>query len=239
MAALVAAAPAAADVTITFPTGPAAGPYVQNDVSIAAGESVTWTGGFLNHPLVSDNGLWTDVADGGSFTHTYATAGTFPFHCRIHASMTGVVRVADASGGGGGGGGGTPTPTPQPGAPSIPVAPGQPIPTAPGATVDTTAPTAALATIATRAALKSGILVRFRSSEAGSASATLTAHKTTIGRAQTTYTAAGDHSLRVKLTKRGRSLVRRAKRLTATLRLVVSDAAGNGARLTRAVRLRA
>jgi plastocyanin len=237
MAALVAAAPAAADVTITFPTGPAAGPYVQNDVSITAGESVTWTGGFSNHPLVSDNGLWTDVADGGSFTHTYATAGTFPFHCRIHASMTGVVRVADASGGGGGGG--SPTPTPQPGAPTTPVAPGQPTPTAPGTTVDTTAPTAALATISTRAVLKSGVLVRFRSSEAGSASATLTVRKTTIGRAQATYTAASDHSLRVKLTKRGRSLVRRAKRLTATLRLVVSDAAGNGARLTRAVRLRA
>jgi plastocyanin len=233
--ALATAAPGAADVTITFPNDGTVADYqpLDGDVTIVAGESVTWQGSFANHPLVSDTGTFPTQNNGTSFTRPFGTPGTYPYHCMIHASMTGVVTV-NSAGGGGGGGGGPPPPPPPPPAPT-PQPPSNPTP---GQAVDATAPAAALSTVSARAAVKNGVVVRFRSTEAGSASATLTARSKTIGRAKTTYSAAGSHTMRVKLTKSGRSLVRRAKRVSATLRLVVSDASGNSARVSRAVVVR-
>jgi plastocyanin len=41
---------------------------------------------------------------GATYSHTFATAGTFPYYCAIHgAMMTGTVVVGDGGGGGGGG----------------------------------------------------------------------------------------------------------------------------------------
>ena len=35
-----------------------------------------------------------NVATGTSFMHTFASAGSFPYHCTIHGAMTGTVTVA-------------------------------------------------------------------------------------------------------------------------------------------------
>jgi plastocyanin len=99
--ALAGAAPAAAvDQTITFPTSAGAAPYNPNDVTIEQGEAVTFNGAFSNHPLVWDAGTFNTQSDGTSRSYTFSQAGTFAFHCMIHASMTGVVRVNASSGGG-------------------------------------------------------------------------------------------------------------------------------------------
>lgn len=36
------------------------------------------------------------LSNGETYTHRFFTAGTFPYHCTIHASMTGVSVVVDA-----------------------------------------------------------------------------------------------------------------------------------------------
>jgi plastocyanin len=34
-----------------------------------------------------------NLSNGAVFTHTFASAGTFPYHCKIHSSMTSTVTV--------------------------------------------------------------------------------------------------------------------------------------------------
>jgi len=48
------------------------------------------------------------IANGASFSHTFGVAGSFPYHCSIHAFMTGTVTVNAAP---------TPPPTAPPTAP--------------------------------------------------------------------------------------------------------------------------
>jgi plastocyanin len=38
-----------------------------------------------------------NIGPGGNFQHTFATQGTFPYHCSIHSAMTGTITV-NASG---------------------------------------------------------------------------------------------------------------------------------------------
>jgi len=35
-----------------------------------------------------------DLAQGGSYAHVFASAGTYPYHCARHSSMTGTVTIA-------------------------------------------------------------------------------------------------------------------------------------------------
>ncbi len=81
-------------------------------VTIKAGGSVTWTNaGGVTHTVTANDGSFdagylgaavpdTSVYGGGgggtaagTYTHTFATAGTFAYHCAIHPSMTGTVTV--------------------------------------------------------------------------------------------------------------------------------------------------
>jgi len=85
--------------TVTIPAGDpyygTTSTFSPNNVTIAAGGSVTWSNkdGQV-HNTTSDSGLWTqDINAGGEFSRTFATRGTFAFHCKIHAGMTGTVTV--------------------------------------------------------------------------------------------------------------------------------------------------
>ena len=67
-----------------------------NTVTIKVGESVTWTNeDSFNHTVTADNGEFEsgDLAKGGTFSFTFDKAGTYPYHCGIHPSMTGTVVV--------------------------------------------------------------------------------------------------------------------------------------------------
>ena len=228
---LPAAAASAKDWAISFPTGLAPSQYSPSTYTIQQGDTVTWTGAFANHPLVSGNGAWTTVMTGSSFTFQFNTAGSYAFNCQNHPTvMFGTITVQAPPPPGGGGG------SPPPG-PGQPPPPGSQPP--PPQAKDSVAPTVALATIGTRSAARSGVAVRFRSSEAGSSQATLKAKGKTLGAARATYSTAGVHTLRVKLTKAAKSLLKRARKLRASLTLVVRDAAGNTApRLSRTVTIR-
>ena len=65
-----------------------------NSVTIAAGDTVEWTNnmGFA-HTATADDGSFDsgDIEGGDTFSHTFDTAGTVPYHCTIHPRMKGTV----------------------------------------------------------------------------------------------------------------------------------------------------
>jgi plastocyanin len=64
------------------------------------GDTVTWTNGTdAPHTVTSDTGdeLASDNLDENAiFEHTFSAEGTFAYHCRIHAYMTGKIVVLAA-----------------------------------------------------------------------------------------------------------------------------------------------
>lgn len=64
-------------------------------VSIKVGESVTWQNfSGMKHTTTSDQSGWDQIVDNGqSFSLTFSTAGSFPYHCNIHPGMKGTVVV--------------------------------------------------------------------------------------------------------------------------------------------------
>ena len=82
--------------------------YSPNSVTVSAGTLVRWSnGGATSHTVTSDTPgqfnsgtLAGSVPDGyggmtmgGSYSRTFATQGTFAYHCTFHAGMTGTVVV--------------------------------------------------------------------------------------------------------------------------------------------------
>jgi plastocyanin len=91
---LLAATAGAADQTVAFPTGPAAGAYTPSDVNVDPGNTVTFNGTFASHPLVWNGGQFATQSSGTTNTYTFTQPGLYRFHCQIHASMTGSVLVS-------------------------------------------------------------------------------------------------------------------------------------------------
>ena len=70
--------------------------YAPNPISVAVGGTVTWTNNDnVAHTSTSNTGVWNSgsVPPGGTFSMTFPTAGTFPYHCGIHPNMVGTVTV--------------------------------------------------------------------------------------------------------------------------------------------------
>lgn len=69
--------------------------FSPNSTTITTGQSVCWqNSSSVAHTVTADNAAFnTSLPVGQIFVRTYATAGTFPYHCAIHAGMTGTVTV--------------------------------------------------------------------------------------------------------------------------------------------------
>ena len=67
-------------------------------VNINVNDSVNWTWAGSPHSTTSDTGLWESGVrgTGAIFTHTFTSAGSFPFHCSVHPFMTGTITVQSA-----------------------------------------------------------------------------------------------------------------------------------------------
>jgi plastocyanin len=66
------------------------------DVTIPVNAKVTWTNNdSATHSVTSDSGLFESPAlkQGSWFTYSFSEVGTFPYHCKFHAEMTGTVIV--------------------------------------------------------------------------------------------------------------------------------------------------
>lgn len=104
--------------TATTPTTPSTGSSVSivdfafqpSSLSVPVGTTVTWTNkGATAHTVTFADFDSGQLQPGMTFQHTFATAGTFPYHCSNHTSMTATVTV-----GGGGTTGTTTTPRRRP-----------------------------------------------------------------------------------------------------------------------------
>ncbi len=67
-------------------------------VRVKAGSSVAWVNceqTVIPHTSTGDGGAWDSgtLAPTAGYTRTFPTAGTFPYHCAIHASMKATVIV--------------------------------------------------------------------------------------------------------------------------------------------------
>jgi len=69
-----------------------------NNITIALGDTVTWTNyDSSKHTVTEDNGEFDseDLDTEDSFSWTFDVAGNYSYHCGRHSSMTGVVNVED------------------------------------------------------------------------------------------------------------------------------------------------
>lgn len=87
------APPASATVTAT-----AAQAFSPQTIRVATGGTITWKFESVGHNVIFDavTGAPANIPGSNSNTNiarTFATNGTFPYHCTIHPGMTGTVQV--------------------------------------------------------------------------------------------------------------------------------------------------
>ncbi len=70
--------------------------FSPTSLTVARGTTVVWTNNdATTHTVTSDTGLFGsgNIAPGGTFSYTFNSAGTYAYHCALHANMTGTVVV--------------------------------------------------------------------------------------------------------------------------------------------------
>lgn len=93
-----------ASMSVTAPAAPVNGDQVNIDnfafvpatLTVRAGSTVTWTNHDEEpHTVAASDGSFHSpgMGTGGTFSHTFATAGTFDYVCSIHPMMHGTVVV--------------------------------------------------------------------------------------------------------------------------------------------------
>ena len=68
--------------------------FTPDTITVDVGSPVRWTNeGILQHSVVSDSGLWASglLPHNSVFEVRFDSAGTFPYHCSVHAGMVGTV----------------------------------------------------------------------------------------------------------------------------------------------------
>jgi plastocyanin len=92
------AGPAAPGTSVSIVMGASAltsTAYSPNPIRLALGNSVTWINNDnITHTSTADGGAWHSIiAPGRTFTRTFTTTGSFPYHCTIHPGMVGTIEV--------------------------------------------------------------------------------------------------------------------------------------------------
>jgi plastocyanin len=88
----------AATVDISIVSSPSPGAYSPATASLQVGDTARWTNNSNNiHSATGDGPLnfWDTgtFTNGQSRTKVFSSAGAFPYHCSVHASMHGTVNV--------------------------------------------------------------------------------------------------------------------------------------------------
>jgi plastocyanin len=83
--------------TITIPAGDGYGgssSFSPGSLTVAPGTTVTWMNRDGVVHVTESGTVWSaNLEPGGSFSHTFATRGTFNYRCSIHTGMSGSVTV--------------------------------------------------------------------------------------------------------------------------------------------------
>jgi len=72
--------------------------FSPGDLTITTGTTVRWTNlDGVAHTSTSDGAGWDSgsLANGQDYSFTFTTAGSYPYHCTFHPSMTATVTVND------------------------------------------------------------------------------------------------------------------------------------------------
>jgi len=76
-----------------------------SSLTISAGTTVVWTNnGQQPHSATANDGSFDSspgcpnnvnecIQPGESYSHTFSSAGSFPYHCKVHPTMTGTIQV--------------------------------------------------------------------------------------------------------------------------------------------------
>jgi plastocyanin len=70
--------------------------FSPNKLTVAAGTTITWTNkDAVAHTVTSSTNIFDSgsIPAGGTYTFTFATAGSFPYTCTFHPSMKATVTV--------------------------------------------------------------------------------------------------------------------------------------------------
>lgn len=71
--------------------------FHHDSITVPVGATVTWVNcepaGTEPHTTTSDSAVWNspDLTPGSRFSHTFATAGAYPYHCTPHPFMLGKI----------------------------------------------------------------------------------------------------------------------------------------------------
>ena len=83
------------------------GSYSPASTTVPIGQTVRWSNmDVMVHTATSDGGVWDSgsmgasmvdnngyATGGGTYQRSFATAGTFPYHCTVHPTMQGMITV--------------------------------------------------------------------------------------------------------------------------------------------------
>lgn len=72
------------------------GKFMPPVINVPAGTTVTWRfeDGDTPHDVKGD-GFRSPIQREGTYTFTFSTPGSYPYHCTLHSNMTGRVIVTD------------------------------------------------------------------------------------------------------------------------------------------------
>jgi plastocyanin len=70
--------------------------FSPTSLTVAVGTTIVWQNqDAVNHTVTSNTGVFDsgNMGKNDKFLYTFATAGTYPYHCKIHSGMTGTIIV--------------------------------------------------------------------------------------------------------------------------------------------------
>ena len=71
--------------------------FAPKSVTVAPGKTVTWKFSGKSAHNVTFDGFNSKLMKTGTYTHAFDQAGSYDYHCTIHAGMTGTVVVSDSA----------------------------------------------------------------------------------------------------------------------------------------------
>lgn len=89
----------AGSTTVTISSGASTqttGAFGTNPLTVPVGTTISWLNSdTTTHTSAADGSQWSsgNIAPGGRFNFTFASAGKFTYHCQIHPNMVGTIVV--------------------------------------------------------------------------------------------------------------------------------------------------